>query len=345
MKTTSTLLLTLAASAGLSWASAAEPTVKSTQVERKIIRAGAESSSANAKEPVTFLGVEASPVSETLCAQLGLAEGMGLVVKAVVPGSAAVGVLQPHDILLKMDDQILIETRQLGVLVRQKKVGDEITLTLLRKGKEERVTVKLTQREMPKRAFNYNIPRVPPRPLELGLQGQTGVAPRVSVANGTEVQDVLRVIEDARNSGAQVHVIRRSGTSSTSSADVAESGVTIVNAAQSKLISTDSDGTLEMTLNEGKKTLVARSLDGKVLFEGPVTTPEEQAKLPESVRARFEKLNSMEGFSFTPDSDFPGARVHTVVPGATRISLPLPPQRPEYLPEDVLIPAAVGPQI
>ncbi len=34
----------------------------------------------------------------------------------------------------------------------------------------------------------------------------------------------------------------------------------------------------------------------------------------------------MEGFSFTPDADFSGAQVHTVVPGATRISLPLAPQ-------------------
>lgn len=326
MKTTSTLLLALVASTGLSLVSAAEPNVKSTQVERKVIRAGAESASTNAKEPVTFLGVEASPVSETLSAQLGLSEGMGLVVKAVVPGSAAVGALQPHDILLKLDDQILIETRQLGVLVRQKKIGDEITLTLLRKGKEEKVTVKLIQREMPKRAFNYSVPPLPPRPVELGMQGSTNLAPRVGVVNGTDVQDVLRVIEDARNSGTQVHVIRRSGAPSTSTTVATESGVTIVNAAQSKLVSTDDAGTLEMTLSEGKKTLVARSPDGKVLFEGPVTTPEEQAKLPESVRSRFEKLNSMEGFSFTPDSDFTGARVRTVVPGPTRISLPLPPQ-------------------
>ncbi|HRE82180.1 MAG TPA: PDZ domain-containing protein [Opitutaceae bacterium] len=326
MKTTSLLLLTLAATTCLSLASAAEPTVKSTQVERKVIRAGAESAPANAKEPVTFLGVEASPVSETLSAQLGLTEGTGLVVKAVVPGSAAVGVLIPHDILLKLDDQILIETRQLGVLVRQKKVGDEITLTLMRKGKEEKVKVTLTQREMPKRAFNFNLPRTAPRSLELGLQGVAPLAPGIAAANGTDVQDVLRVIEDARNSGTQVHVIKRSGSSGTSSTTAAGTGVTIVNAAQSKLISTDDEGTLEMTLNEGKKTLVARSPDGKVVFDGPVTTPEEQAKLPESVRARFEKLNSMEGFSFTPDADFSGAQVHTVVPGATRISLPLAPQ-------------------
>ncbi len=62
-------------------------------------------------ESVTFLGIETGPVSPTLAAQLGLSEGTGLVVNPLVPASPAAGVLKPHDILLKLDDQILIEQR------------------------------------------------------------------------------------------------------------------------------------------------------------------------------------------------------------------------------------------
>ena len=64
------------------------------------------------KENVTFLGVETSPVSGTLTSQLGLPEGSGLVVSRVMPDSPAAGSLKEHDILLKLDDQLLIEQRQ-----------------------------------------------------------------------------------------------------------------------------------------------------------------------------------------------------------------------------------------
>src|SRR6185369_3491768 len=96
------------------------------------------------KENVTFLGVEASPAPAALAAQLGLARGTGLVVGQVSPKSPASGVLQQHDVLLKLDDQILIEPHQLSVLIRQHKEGDEVTLTYLRSGKQATAKVKLS---------------------------------------------------------------------------------------------------------------------------------------------------------------------------------------------------------
>ena len=45
-------------------------------------------------ESATFLGVETSPVSPTLTAQLGLQEGAGLVVNHVVPDSPAAAALK-----------------------------------------------------------------------------------------------------------------------------------------------------------------------------------------------------------------------------------------------------------
>jgi serine protease Do len=74
-------------------------------------------------ETVAFLGVETGPVSPTLGAQLGLARGTGLVVNHVLAKSPAAGALREHDILLQLDDQILIETRQLSVLIRLRKEG------------------------------------------------------------------------------------------------------------------------------------------------------------------------------------------------------------------------------
>src|SRR2546426_5217692 len=104
------------------------------------------------KVPVTYLGVETSDVPHVVSDQLGLAKGFGLVVDYVVPdGPAAAAGVQQNDILRMLNDQILIEPSQLLKLVRSYSEGTNVTLTVLRKGQEQKITVKLTKKEMPKR--------------------------------------------------------------------------------------------------------------------------------------------------------------------------------------------------
>jgi hypothetical protein len=85
-------------------------------------------------ESVTFLGVATGPAGAALADQLDLPRDAGLVVTVVAPDSPAASVLKRHDVLLKLDDQLLIEQRQLSVLVRNHKEGDEVTLTYIRLG-------------------------------------------------------------------------------------------------------------------------------------------------------------------------------------------------------------------
>src|SRR5437667_3732802 len=102
------------------------------------------------KVPVTFLGVETSEVPRVVSEQLGLAKGFGLVVDYVVPdGPAAAAGVQQNDILKMLNDQILAEPDQLAKLVRSYSEGTNVTLTVLRKGKEQKVTVKLGKKDMP----------------------------------------------------------------------------------------------------------------------------------------------------------------------------------------------------
>jgi hypothetical protein len=106
------------------------------------------------KVPVTFLGVETSEVPRVVSEQLGLAKGFGLVVDYVVPDgpAAAAGVLQ-SDILKMLNDQILMEPDQLGKLIRSYPEGTNVTLTILRKGQETKITVKLAKKEVSARHF------------------------------------------------------------------------------------------------------------------------------------------------------------------------------------------------
>src|SRR4029434_4995869 len=52
----------------------------------------------------------------------------------------------------------------------------------------------------------------------------------------------------------------------------------------------DEQGELKMESVEGRKMLTAKDAQGKVLFNGPIDTEEERAKIPANVRQRFEKL-------------------------------------------------------
>ena len=101
------------------------------------------------KVPVTFLGVETSTVPRVVSEQLGLARGFGLVVDYVVPdGPAATAGLQQNDILKMLNDQILMEPDQLAKLIRSYPEGTNVILTVLRKGAESKITVKLGKKEV-----------------------------------------------------------------------------------------------------------------------------------------------------------------------------------------------------
>ncbi len=97
--------------------------------------------------PVTWLGLVADEVSEAVRAQLPLPEGAGLLVSTVTrDGPAAQAGVWANDILVKLDDQLLVNAAQLRTLVHGKKAGDKITLSLLRKGKELQVTATLVKK-------------------------------------------------------------------------------------------------------------------------------------------------------------------------------------------------------
>jgi hypothetical protein len=98
---------------------------------------------------VTFLGVETSSVPRVVSEQLGLPKGFGLVVDYVVPdGPAAAAGVQQSDILKMLNDQILMEPDQLGKLIRSYSEGTNVILTILRKGQETKITVKLAKKEV-----------------------------------------------------------------------------------------------------------------------------------------------------------------------------------------------------
>jgi len=100
--------------------------------------------------PVTILGVGAIEVPADVAAQLTLPQDTGLQIAVVLPDSpAAKAGLQQSDIVQKFDEQIVITPRQLAVLIANRKEGDAVKLSVIRKGAPVEITVTLGKREAP----------------------------------------------------------------------------------------------------------------------------------------------------------------------------------------------------
>ncbi len=102
------------------------------------------------KKMVPYIGVLTREVPEELRTQFSLLDGFGLLVEEVMPDSPAQAAgLKAHDILVKLGDQQLVNMEQLLTLVRSKKKGESVPLTVITGGKETQVEITLGERLVP----------------------------------------------------------------------------------------------------------------------------------------------------------------------------------------------------
>jgi len=263
------------------------------------------------KVPMTFLGVETSQVPSVVSEQLGLAKGFGLVVDYVVPDSpAAAAGIQQNDILKMLNDQILIEPSQLRKLLQNFSEGTEVTLTILRKGQEQKITVKLTKKEVPQR--HSWIPGGKPGPhwdfddvgdpgeqmqdLKKQLQEQLGGAQhgviREAVMKAREA--AKRAREEAGRAAREIRIL---------SSDHGAFRATRIDIGKAQIVFSDDKGEMKVETVDGKKLLTAKDPRGTLLFSGPVETKADLDKIPAEVRERYEKLQQHDLPSVAPRAD------------------------------------------
>ena len=261
------------------------------------------------KVPVTFLGVETSEVPGVVSEQLGLPKGFGLVVDYVVPdGPAAAAGVQQNDIIKMLNDQILIDPNQLSKLVRSFSEGTTVTLTVLRKGQEQKIPVKLTKKEvhehdswLPRhrhgRDWNFN---------DLGDLGDQmrALKERLGDAQHDVIRDAVMTAhqaarharDNARRAMDEVRIL---------SNDDGALKTTKIDIGKAHIVFSDDKGEMKLETVDGKKLLTANDPQGKLLFSGPVETKEDVDKLPPEIRQRYEKLqqNHLPGVTPRVDAD------------------------------------------
>jgi serine protease Do len=262
------------------------------------------------KVPMIFLGVETSQVPTVVSEQLGLSKGLGLVVEYVVPDSpAAAAGIQQNDILKMLNDQILIEPSQLRKLLQTFSDGTDVTLTILRKGQEQKVTVKLTKKEKPQRHswapgekhdWHWDFDDTGDlgeqmQGLKEQLQEQLGAQRGMIRETVTKAHEAARrAREDARRAAREIRILSK---------DNGTLKATRIDLGKAQIVFSDDKGEMKLENVDGKKILTAKDAQGKLLFSGPVETKEDRDKMPADVRERYEKLQQNDLPVVAPGTD------------------------------------------
>lgn len=268
---------------------------------------------------IAYLGVSTSPVDPGLSEHLGLPEGVGLSVDYIDKSSGAHGVLQRNDILHKLDDQLLVTHHQLAVLVRSRKPGDEVQVSVIRKGKPVKLKIKLGGHEYsPLRAHNWNIPNIRIQsPQSLRRQPKAGNPNNYVFGFGSDnMDDIMEQIrgqinamqDDNFTKGSITEMLENMLGGTNLPFDVQMHGNTQDEEDDEKPtsnvrthISTSSTAVYTTVMNgivatlrieDGSRYFTLKDSKGKVIFDGPVNTDEEKEKVPKEYRGRLEQIEN-----------------------------------------------------
>jgi hypothetical protein len=204
-----------------------------------------------------------------------------------------------------LNDQILMEPNQLRKLLQSFQDGSTVTITVLRKGQEQKITVKLTKKEVPKRnasmlpgmggdwGFDFNFDpdmgHVDMGDLKERLQEMKDRLKEQAAEQRDMIQDAVMKAHD-EVSRAREEVRRAAGQLKITNSGDSGLKTTKIDIGKAQIVFSDDKGELRLETLDGKKILTAKDPKGLLLFSGPVETKEDLNKLPPEVRQRFEKL-------------------------------------------------------
>jgi hypothetical protein len=274
-------------------------------------------------------------VPRVVSEQLGLQKGFGLVVDYVVPeGPAAAAGVQQNDIIKMFNDQILMDPDQLSKLVRSYQDGTNVTLTILRKNAETKVTVKLGKKEVRQHErdygmfnmedmnekmqamnekmkdfkFDFNETNFDPAIRETVRNAQREAARVSAEARAAARAEAQRARDEAQRTRDQAQrardEARRSREMRLFSNDKGTMKSTTIDLGKATIVFTDDKGEMKIETVGGKKILTAKDPQGRLLFSGPVDSKEDLDKAPPEVRERYNKLEVQ---------DLPGVGPNTFV--------------------------------
>jgi len=247
-----------------------------------------------ASDEVAYAGLNVGPRLEAANATVPV--GVGIQVGFIDPKGPSVGKVEEGDLLTRLDDQMLFNADQFRALVRTRKPGEKVKLTLVRGVEPQLVELTLGSRAAEKAASAARSGRagvietpngitiapggaIPPELLKQLQDLQSGAIPPPARSPDLSA-DELRAQPGARSSSSHSFSFSFGNGAKSSSTSMASDG----------------EGTVSLEEKDGKKHAVVKDRDGKTLCEGDVTDKASVEKLPADVRRR---LKLVEGKGFT----------------------------------------------
>lgn len=234
---------------------------------------GQEENGTPAEPQVAYLGVSTSPLPAVLKVQLALQ--YGLAVDYVNGESPAGQVLQRADVLRTLNDQLLFNHEQLAGLIRMRRPGEEVALTLLRAGEPMTVRVVLGGRDAGGRdELLLGTPgiRMAPPAIQPFRPGRRPVRSPWDGATAQPVRPMRREPEPAAPAAAGDEPALDGHATGT-------------------YTSVAPDGTVaSLVINRGRKQLLVKDRGGEVVFDGPVDDEGQRARVPGRYRDRLKRL-------------------------------------------------------
>lgn len=251
--------------------------------------------------PAPFLGVQLGPVDPALAAQLGLEEGTGALVNAVVDGSpASKAGIKRHDVIVKIEGETVRGPDDVVKRISERKNGDKIKLELIRAGKKVEAEAVLTEKAGP-----------PPEPRRLrdALKSikelEYRFVPRLHVFSTRpeehQAEEIVIQLEEDEDGNGKTYRSRSEVHSSGLpnqglSHSVAPKGGDVPkppmpgHSTRVIVVRTEKDVTT-VREEDGERFVTVKDLNDKVIFDGKVNSEKDREKLPPEVRERLDRID------------------------------------------------------
>ena len=263
----------------------------------------------SALEDAAFAGLRLSDLAPETAAQLPIMAGSGLLVSDVVADGPAAGAgLKAMDVIAKVGDQVVVNADQFRVLVRSRKPGDAMAVTIYRAGKELTVNIPLGSRKQPKLGPGGRIAGAgfDTEGDVVLMQAMPGLMAPGMMPPGAKVMtmrgpngEMTMTVDASANVGSAAGMVPpavAAAISSTAGTPAPAAGVPssarTTTRSVSKVVYTDEHVTIEWTTTDGTEGVVIKDLaTDTVIFRGTAApTAAQLATFGDEIRGSVEKF-------------------------------------------------------
>ncbi len=259
---------------------------------------------ANSGPTQTWLGVATAPLPESLREYLEVEEGFGVQIFQVLEDSpASVGGLKANDVLVLFGDQMLISPEHLSLLVKRLKKGDEVKVTVIRKGLEKELKVTLGETDFR--------PFVRPG----GPDGDRNVRPGYGSMSpqSRQWEEAMRRQQDHFQQWMKDHEVSRADVEEVPSQEghapgkppiiSVRPGFPVKVLTAEGIIKIDNEkGELVITNNNGNHEMILKDEKGNTVYEGKYDPEAGTESLPEAAREHLKEMKLEDLKVLTPNA-------------------------------------------